>query len=386
MAPTPVVVAGALANKPGNGGEAWVRMEWVTGLRRLGFDVWFVEQIDRGQLGTGVGAAGRRPAPATYFGEVVRRFDLEGRASLVDTRGDSLVGPGRAELEQVASEAALLVNISGHLNLRPLFDRFRRKAYVDLDPGFTQFWHTSGIDGARLAGHDLFFTVGLNVGRSSCPIPAGGISWRPLPPPVVLDDWPVRCSVSPGFTTIASWRGSFGSIEHDGRTFGAKAHEFRRFVELPRHVKEPLEIALDIHPGDRQDLATLRRNGWRIVDPAGVASSPDSYRAYIQTSGAEFSVAQGVYVETGSGWVSDRTVRYLASGKPALVQDTGYSGHYPVGDGLVPFRTLQEAVDGAQRITADYDAHCHAARRLAETCFDSDVVLGGFVADAEVTP
>lgn len=385
MARTLAVVSGALANKPGNGGEAWVRMTWAVGLRRLGFDVWFIEQIDRDFLAAATAAPGD-PAPVAFFKDVVRRFDLGDRSALIDERGETIVGPERSALQELASEAGLLVNLSGHLSAPFLFDRFARKAYIDLDPGFTQFWHLSGVDAARLGGHDLFFTVGLNVGRSTCEIPVAGISWRPLPPPVVLDDWPVRNGGSRCFTTVASWRGSFGSLDHRGRRFGAKAHEFRKFRELPRHIDRPLEIALDIHADDSRDLTALRRRGWRIVDPARVADTPDSFRSYVQGSAAEFSVAQGIYVETASGWFSDRTTRYLASGKPALVQDTGVFRHYPVSRGLVGFRTLSQAIDGAARIADDYEGHCRAARRLAEAHFDADVVLARFVQQVGVAP
>ena len=165
-----------------------------------------------------------------------------------------------------------------------------------------------------------------------------------------------------------------------------KVHEFRKFVDLPRQVQQTFEIALNIHPADTKDLNLLLQHGWEIVDPRTVVPDPIAFRCYVQTSGAEFSVAQGVYVETKSGWFSDRTVRYLASGKPVLVQDTGFSRNYPVGDGLVAFRTLGEAVVGAERIADDYDRHCRAARSLAEAHFDSDRVLGGFAEQVGVAP
>jgi hypothetical protein len=132
---------------------------------------------------------------------------------------------------------------------------------------------------------------------------------------------------------------------------------------------------LSIHPAEQCDLQALEVNGWRIVDPRQTVADPFSFRTYLQNSGGEFSAAQGIYVETESGWVSDRTVRYLASGKPCLVQDTGFSRNYPVGEGLVPFRTLGEAISGAERIARDYQQHSRAARLLAETYFDSDKVL-----------
>lgn len=385
MTRTTIVVSGALANKPGNGGEAWVRMTWATGLRRLGFDVWFIEQIDRDFLAAGHHGGDDSP-PAAFFKQVAQRFGFADRSALIDDRGDTVVGPERSELEEIASQAGLLVNISGHLDLPFLFDRFPRRAYIDLDPGFTQFWHHSESCSAGLGGHHHFFTVGLNVGRTSCAVPANGISWRPLPPPVILDEWPVSRTDSTRFTTVASWRGSFGSLEHDGRRFGTKAHEFRRFLALPRHVARPLEIALHIHAGDHRDLTALQEVGWRIVDPVKVAATPDSFRNYVQGSAAEFSVAQGIYVETACGWFSDRTTRYLASGKPALVQDTGFSDHYRVSRGLVAFRTLREAVRGAERIAGDYERHCRAARRLAEAHFDADIILGRFIEQVGVAP
>ncbi len=203
----------------------------------------------------------------------------------------------------------------------------------------------------------------------------------------MLEYWPVSEEGDRNrFTTIASWRGPYGPVQFDGKTFGLKVHEFRKFIELPQRAPQSFEIALDIHPSDDKDLESLRRHGWRIVDPKIVAPDPLAFREYVRHSGAEFSVAQGIYVDTNSGWFSDRTVRYLASGKPALVQDTGFSRNYPVGEGLMPFRTLQEAIEGAERIARDYEAHCAAARALAEEYFDSDRVLGGLIDQVGIAP
>ena len=383
-----VVVSGALANKSENGGEAWVRMEWVEGLRRLGFDVYFVEQIERELLPNGGGkpVAPAESAPATFFRSVTRRFGLEGKSALLDPQGQTIEGLDHSDLEAVAVEAALLVNVSGHLRIRSLFDRFPKRVYVDLDPGFTQFWHISGMEGAHLAAHHDHFTVGLNMGSPGCSIPTNGIRWRPLPPPVVLDHWPVAEGDPDVFTTVASWRGSFGPIEHEGQTFGLKVHEFRKVIELPERVSQRVEIALDIHPGDGHDLEALVRYGWRILDPRQVVPDPDAYRRFIQHSGAEFSVAQGIYVETTSGWFSDRTARYLASGKPVLIQDTGLRRLLPADAGLLVFGSLDEAVARAREIASDYPAHCRAARRIAEEHFDSERVLSRFLEVVDVAP
>jgi hypothetical protein len=284
-------------------------------------------------------------------------------------------------LAEVAGEAALLVNISGHLDLESLLQRIRRKAYVDLDPGFTQFWHAEGNAGARLEGHDYHFTCGENIGTAVCDIPTSGIDWQPVRPPVLLEQWPDAAEEGdPGrFTTIATWRGPFGRVEYQGRNFGLKVHEFRKFIDLPERHPATFEVALDVHPADQTDLEALRSHGWHVRDPKAIVAGPDAFRRYIQGSGAEFSVAQGIYVETNSGWFSDRSVRYLASGKPVLVQETGFSENYPVGQGLLSFRTLEQAVSGAGAIASDYVAHSAAARALAEEYFDSDKVLAGFL-------
>jgi hypothetical protein len=390
-----VIVSGALANKCRNGGGAWERLSWATGLRRLAFDVYFVEVITPGNC---VDAQGGRTSLADsvnlhWFRTVTDWFGVGDRSALVCADGEQCAGVPWPQLLDVAASAELLVNLSGHLTLEPLLRRIRRKAYVDVDPGFTQFWHADPGTPFHVGGHDFYFTIGENIGSPGCPVPTGGIRWRPTRQPVVLDDWPVTAAREPGrFTTVASWRGAFGPVQVGNRTYGVKAHEFRKFLPLPRRVRDaaggelPFEIALDIHAGDARDLAALREHGWRITDPRELAGSPPAFRRYVQESGAEFSVAQGVYVETNSGWFSDRTVRYLASGKPALVQDTGFGRHYPVGEGLVSFRTLDAAVAGVERIAADYPKHCRAARALAEEYFDSDKVLGRLVEEVGVAP
>lgn len=384
-----IVVSGAIANKPFNGGEAWVRLSWVRGFQRLGFRVVFVEQL---APRASVDAAGA-PAPfeqsvnLTYFRSVVDWAGLTGSAALLDENGQVSEGLALSDLLDVASSADLLVNISGHLTLEPLASKFRRTAYIDIDPGFTQFWHADGT--APIRPHDHYFTIGENIGSAGCDIPTGAIRWRVVRQPVVLEDWPVVSSDTdnpPRFTTVANWRGPFGRVTFAGRTYGLKLHEFRKCIDLPRRVPAAtFGLALDIHPAEVNDLAQLRDNGWRLTDPKAAAATPEAFRRFVQTSSAEFSVAQGIYVESNSGWFSDRTTRYLASGKPALVQDTGFSRHLPCGAGLVPFRTVEEAAAGAERIVSDYAMHCAAARAVADTCFDSDLVLSRMLAEVGIT-
>lgn len=391
MSATTIAVAGALANKHRHGGSVWVRLSWAEALRELGFDVLFVEQIAAADC---VDADGRpadfaASANAATFRAATDAFGFGGDAALVCPDDGRVVGMSREELLDRLGAAALLVNLSGHLRWRPALAQLPRRAFVDLDPGYTQIWHASGGDGAGLEGHDLHFTVGANVGTAGCDLPTGGIRWRPIRQPVVLRRWPVPPpdggSVFGGFTTVASWRGAYGRPVWEGRSYGLKVHEFRRYASLPERTGLSFSAALDIHPDDACDAERLRAGGWRLLDPA-LVGDVDRFRRFVRGSGAEFSTAQGVYVETRSGWFSDRTVRYLASGRPALVQDTGFSEHLPVGDGLLSFATPDEARAGAHAIVADYDRHSAAARALAERCFAPAPALAPLLDAAGVAP
>jgi hypothetical protein len=382
-----VVVAGALANKPGNGGEAWVRLSWVQALQSLGFDVLFLEQISPDALVGDVNGGFEGSTNVKYFDEVTRAFGLEGRAALILGEGDRTHGLTWEEIGSLMTDARLLVNIGGHLTLRELKDRVKTRAYVDIDPGFTQIWAASGVTGAQLEDHDHYFTIGTRIGSRECRVPTLGLRWKPIRQPVLLEEWPtIRGSDPERFTTVASWRGAYGPLEFEGRTFGLKVHQFRRFMGLPERAPGRFEIALAIHPGDRRDLESLHRNGWTITDPGEACATPETFRSYVQGSGGEFSVAQGVYVETACGWFSDRSVRYLASGKPVLVQDTGLEGTLPLGEGLVVFRTMDEAVDGARQILADYAHHARAARTLATEYFAPEPALEPLLEATGVTP
>jgi hypothetical protein len=357
-----IVVAGALAAKPGNGGEAWVRLSWALGLRRLGHDAWLLEEAD--------GETAR--AGRAFFERTTEEAGLGERALLLG-EGES---EGRERAAELAAEATALVNISGNLRDPELLARFSRRAYVDLDPGFTQIWQAQGQLGDQLSRHDRHFTVGLNLGAADCEVPADGFEWVPLPPPVLLDVWsPLEEREFDRFTTVATWRNALGGLEHDGRAYTLKHHQLRRFAELPERSGLPFEIALDIHPAEAEEAERLCRRGWRVVDPAAVAAEPDAFREYVRGSGAELSVTQGVYAETRSGWISDRTAHYLAAGRPAVVQETGLPAGYRPDAGLLTFGDPEDAAAAAGRVVADYDSHAAAARAFAEETFDSDRVL-----------
>jgi len=250
------------------------------------------------------------------------------------------------------------------------------RVFLDVDPGYPQMWRELGL-ADLLAGHDRFVTVGANVGRADCAIPDCGVEWIHTPPPVDLDAWtPAPAARGAAFTSVATWRNSYGTVEYGGATYGSRVHAFRDFIELPRLVDADFELALDIDAAETRDLRALEANGWRLADPRAVAGTPGAYRDYVRSSRAELCVAQQLYVATRSGWLSDRSVCYLASGKPVLAQDTGLADHYPVGEGLLTFSTLEEAAAGIEQIERDYERHSAAARALAEEHFDARKVLG----------
>ncbi len=364
---TSVLLAGAVANKHGRGGSISVRMSWAESLRQLGFDVVLVDELYPG-------------GDAAAFAAVVRELGLAG--ALLD--GDRVRGMDAHELVDRVDAAALLVNLGGHLRRPELLRRVRRRAYIDLDPGYTQIWQAEGRR-IGVEDHHVYLTVGANVGTSRCPLPTAGIRWIPIRQPVVLERWPLAPGGFSSFTSVASWRGAYGPVAWAGRTYGVKAHEFRRVADLPRATGLPFELALDLHSADALDRERLVRAGWRLHHPATVAT-PDSFARFVRSSGAEFSVAQGVYVETRSGWLSDRTVRYLASGRPALVQETGLAATLPVGEGLLTFGTPAEAASQAKRLVAEYGDHARAARRLAEQLFAPEPALAPLLAATGVAP
>jgi hypothetical protein len=229
-------------------------------------------------------------------------------------------------------------------------------------------------------------TIGLNMGDSDCGIPGGDVDWITTPQPVVLAAWPARRPGGDAFTSVITWRGAYAPVERGGRTYGLRVHEFRKFLDLPRRSGRRFELALDIHPDEQRDLALLRDRGWSLADHGTVTGDPESYRRYLQRSRGEVMIAKNMYVDTHSGWFSDRSVCYLASGRPVLAQDTGWTRHFPAGEGLLAFTTLDEAILGIEEIERDFERHCRAARRMAERYFDSDLVLRRLLQKLEMEP
>jgi hypothetical protein len=315
----------------------------------------------------------------------MQEFGLARSWALLRRGTPETAGLSRDDLERVARAATLLLDISGTLADEELFSRIPTRVYLDVDPAFTQLWHAvEGID-MRLDGHTHFVTVGQSIGHPDCPVLTCGRQWITTLPPVVLDEWPTAgLVVYHGLTTVANWRG-YGSVQHDGVHYGQKAHSLRSFVTLPTLTRERFLIALAIHADEQADLRALRSNGWELLAPRLVAGSPSAYRSFVQGSKAEFGIAKSGYVVSGSGWFSDRSACYLASGRPVLAQDTGFSRHLPTGSGLLAFDTVEDILTGIERINGNYRRHAAAARALALAHLDSRIVLTRLLREVGLT-
>jgi len=370
------IVAGALARRPGIGGHTWALLQYPLGFKALGWDVLFVDQLEP------AAAVDRdhRPAPleasssVRYFLDVMERFGLREQCALLTPDGGS-IGVSRRDVIARARDSAFVLNIMGYLRDPDVLGAAPRRVFLDIDPGFGQMWKALGLSDI-FAGHDAFVTIGENIGQPHCGIPTCGLQWITTPQPVALEYWPVTPAAGGRFTSVASWRGGYGPVDYNGRTYGLRVHEFRKFFDLPERTGCTFELALDIHRNDEKDLDALRRYGWHLVDPRAVAGTPDDYQRYIQQSAAELMIAKQMYVDTNSAWLSDRSLCYLASGRPVLAQDTGISQRYPTGAGLVTFTSVEEAATAATAIRNELPRHSRAARGLAEDLFDARKVLG----------
>jgi hypothetical protein len=379
------IVSGYLIGNP-LGGHVLSILHYLVGLAKLGYDVVFVEKFEWSNRCYNPSSQTRSDDPSFGIGELcryVRELGL-GRWCYVDKDG-TYRGLSQKEMAGLCRESAVLISL-WTVTWLPEFMECKRRIFIDLDPGFTQFamlptpsrstqWYASPLD------YHVRFSYGTRLGKPDCPIPTHGLSWLPTRPPVALELLPPR--FTPGarfFTTVMSWSAR-KPIVYEGVEYGQKDVEFWRIADLPKKVGPLFEIAL---AGDSAPRERIAAAGWRIADPREVTATIWTYRDYIAQSRGEFSVAVNLEVKSRSGWFSDRTAAYLASGKPAIVQDTGFSESLPCGEGLLAFRTPDEAAAAVAAVNRDYERHCKAARRIAEEFFDSDKVLGGLLERSEV--
>ena len=370
-----------VASFPEGGGHFWVYMQYVQGLRQAGCDVYWLERFRRGK-----DPDRDARAMATFF-ERMTRFGLEGKV-LLYTQEDGpnggpahveFVGVTRGEAIAVLQQADLLLNF--HYAIDPgLLAAARRTALVDIDPGLLQVWISSGQ--LRVSPHDVYLTIGETVGTPAARFPDCGFSWIPFRPPVCLDQWPYHFDAqSELFTTVAGWwSGQWVRTVADGPLYeNTKRVSFLEFAELPTRTPQPIELALYLAAGDGDEVASLERRGWRVRPSPDVAGSPEDYRRYIQRSRGEFSCAKPSCMKLSNAWISDRTLCYLASGKPAVVQHTGPSTYLPDGEGLFRFSTIDEAVAALETVNRDYERQCRRARDIAAVYFDARPILEGIL-------
>jgi len=376
--PRRVVIGVGIASYPlHSAGNTWAFLQWVLGFRQAGWDVWMVEDILSAKC---IDANGQKCGPAlsanlAHWNTVVEEFGLKDRATLFFD-GQSPELPG---LLRFARDAEFLFNISGHFRQPEVVGALRKKVYVDLDPAFTQIWAEVYKSDMNLDGHDAFVSIGRHLGKKECRAPLAGRTWLPVGVPIVLDYFTQPQAQPPGevWSTFTHWYG-YPQVEYDGAWYGNKSEEFAHLAELPRKTREKLEIATDLHP---EDVTTNRflQGGWRLVDARPLNTPWERYRDYVAQSRGEFCVAKNGYVRSRCGWFSDRSVTYLALGRPVILQETGWTDFYPHGEGLLAFHDEESALAALETVAKDPVKHGRAARDIAEKYCSAPVVVNQFL-------
>lgn len=368
-----VVFAGSIGRSV-TGGQAWASLQYLLGLEALGADVvyledagdWSVtyrwsEEVETWEL----------DHPAGYVGSSLNDSGFTG-SWIYRTSGDSR-GLAGDDLEQALREADLLI-IRGvpFLSWRPEYDLPARRIFIDVDPGFSQFRYERREPAfvETVDRCEELFTVGQNVGSGRSTVPACGRTWHATRPPVYLPAWPA-CPQSADLpvTAIMRWRG-MKDLRHEGIEYGQKDKEFPAFAAMPLKTGRPFSVALT-----GGGSAIFESGGWQVIEGWRASGTPDQYRNFIRGSSAEFGVAKNCYVATSSGWFSDRSVCYLSSGRPAILQDSGLADWLPAKHGVAWFRTPEDAVDAVEGVYADLESQSRKARELAEEMFSADKVL-----------
>jgi len=375
MSKTVVLCAYNVANFTEGGGHFWVYMQYVLGLKRCGCDVYWMECFRRSDDGD------RDAAAIEAFFAKMEMLGMSGRVLLRAVggpgsgRGVEMLGMSPQAAERVFDRADLLLNF--HYAIEPeLLARFRRSAMVDIDPGLLQFWMSRGQ--LVVPRHDHYLTTGETVGRPDALFPDCGLPWVPIRPAVCVENWgPANGTGGEAMTTVSAWTSKDWIVDRTAgiRYDNSKRVAFLPYMDLPRLTRQPLELALFLaFADDRAESLVLAEHGWRIRDSRDVAGTPQAYRDYIRGSRGEFSCAKPSCIRFQNAWVSDRTLCYLASGRPVVVQDTGPSAYLPNGEGMFRFSTPEQAAAALDAMNTDYARHCRAARELAESCFDARTI------------
>ena len=361
-----VLFAGIIARYP-FGGVTWCSLMYLLGLRALGHEVFYIEDTGECVYDPVLNTRATDPSYGTsYIRQALEPFGLGDRWSFVNYDGTYHGQPADA-VRRYCADADLFLNLSGGSWFwRDEYARIPRSAFIDSDPAFTQLaiakaepWYVAFFE-----RFTHLFTFGANIGTAASPVPVGPFTWRKTWQPVTLDHWRTDCPAGDHFTSVMTWQ-----IESFTDVGGNKDQEFVRYIDLPARTAQPFRLAIN----GPQTL--LREHGWSTVDAMSVSRNPWDYREFIHRSRAEFGVAKHTYVENRSGWFSDRTECYLASGRPALVQDTGWSTHLPSAEGLLAFSSPDEALAGIDRINGGYARHAARAAEIAREHFEAGRVL-----------
>jgi hypothetical protein len=397
-----VVVTGLIAQHPWLGGLTWHYLQYVLGLRDLGHDVYYIEDSGEWPYTLDGGPSGddwiARDCSMNvgYLNAALARFGLGDRWAYRFPKERRWYGMASRRRREVLQSADLLLNVSGTLMHPEEYREIPRLVYIDSDPIFTQIklsrrGHLSFQK--RVAAHDVHFSFGETLAHSQF---EAGYRWRPTRQPVVLAQWCLSPPPRDVYSTVMSWT-SYEPLVFRGKVYAQKDREFRRFVDLPTRIA-PATIELAVNHIDHAEWQTtdvpqapngssdddgpkmsiakaLRLHKWSIVDPVTHCGSLEDYRRYIQSSKGEWTVAKNGYVQGRPGWFSERSACYLAAGRPVIVQETGFDAVLPVGEGIVPFSTVEEAAAAIAEVERDYARHSHAAREIAAEYFDADRVL-----------
>lgn len=375
-----IIFAGSIGRFP-VGGHAWVDLQYLHGLQDQGHEVTYLEECGEGswvyqweteELTTGL------DYPTGYVRNCLQGTGLEER--WIYRAGDQSVGMDIEAFRVACADADLMIVRGSPIELwREEYDWPRRRAYIDSDPGFTQIRIANGDPYliATVERCETLFSIGQRMGAPDCPIPSCGRHWNKMVAPISIPHWPLgETDDAAHFTSVMQWQ-SYKDVVYQGTRYGNKNREFEKFIELPSLTPQTFEIAMS--GGHHEQLS---RHGWRVSPGWKISETPESYQNFVRQSRVEFAVAKHGYVATRGGWFSDRSICYLASGRPVLVQDTGLGDWLPLGEGLMTFAEVKDVLHGIEQINADYEAHRRAARALAETYFAADQVLPKFLEDA----
>ena len=370
-----IVVAGYLVRGP-LGGIAWHHLQYVLGLARLGHEVFFLEDsgdepscYDPVRNATGVDPAYGLAFAAAAF----ERLGLPDCWAYHDAHQRQWLGPAAASALEACATAEVLMNLSGVNPIRPWLVDIPVRILVDTDPLFTQVRHLNDPAARQNASlHTAFFTFGENFGAPACRVPPDGFPWRPTRQPIVAEAWPRTEGVSDApLTSVMVWV-SYPPAEHNGRRYGLKDESFGPYRDLPGRCTERFELGLGCDQAVRDDLTG---RGWHISDPREATRDLWTFQDYIRGSKAEFGIAKHGYVASTSGWFSERSAAYLASGRPVVVQDTGFSTWLRTDGGVLAFSSPEEALDRIDELNRSFVRHCRQTRDVIDTYFDYRRVL-----------